>query len=332
MNQSLVDVYMDGKHGAVTTSRNVAEVFGKQHKSVLRSIEGLGLDRHNFEQMFFETVSPDSYGRKQRTYIMTRDGLSLLAMGFTGKEAIRWKLKYIEAFNQMEQLVKSRRHASSLTAERVGAIMEQAARIAEEVRGTPYEVALRALWGVDGETASSLLEKTKVPQLKVAKPSYIRYRCEVCTNEKQREIIDLNAKAYAAVWNFYSSSYNAWRKMGNEPKSWSCSITPSALKKVDGYKWMGAASSVVLATAMYSFARARYSERGPIRKGSANQFSVSGKCNIRTGSNTITLPKLGTLRTTAPLALAGNTPVRVNLFVENGKYMVELICREGIAS
>lgn len=38
---------------------------------------------------------------------MNRDGFSLLCMGFTGKEALEWKLKYIEAFNKMEEKLKS---------------------------------------------------------------------------------------------------------------------------------------------------------------------------------------------------------------------------------
>lgn len=332
MNQNLmVDVHMDGRHGAVTTSRNVADVFGKQHKSVLRSIENLDIDRHNFEQMFYETVSPDSYGRKQKTYIMNRDGLSLLAMGFTGKEAMRWKLKYIEAFNQMEQAVRSKQVASNLTAERIGELMKQAARIAEEVRGTPYEAAVRALWDTRSAAAPSLLEEKHSAKLTANHTDYRRYRCEIYTNQNQREAIRLNAKAYAAVWNFYANSYNAWRQMGNEPKSWNCSVSPAALKKTDEYGWMKAASSVVLATAMYSFARARYNERRMMRD-EVVRLSVSGNCNIRVGSNTVTLPKLGVLRTTTPLSLSGDIPVRANLSVENGKYILELICRKGIAS
>lgn len=55
----------------------------------------------NFEQMFFPVEIPDSYGRPQRAYLMNRDGFSLLVMGFTGKSALEWKLKYIEAFNRM---------------------------------------------------------------------------------------------------------------------------------------------------------------------------------------------------------------------------------------
>ena len=87
----------------VVSSREVAEHFGKQHKDVLRAVDTLKEDVRNFAQMFFETEIPDSYNRPQRTYNMTRDGFTLLAMGFTGKDALAWKLKYIQAFNDMEQ-------------------------------------------------------------------------------------------------------------------------------------------------------------------------------------------------------------------------------------
>lgn len=88
---------------AVTTSLQVAESFEKRHDNVIRDIENLKKDVLNFEEMFLETETPDSYGRSRRTYLMNRDGFTLLAMGFTGSKALQFKLKYIEAFNQMEQ-------------------------------------------------------------------------------------------------------------------------------------------------------------------------------------------------------------------------------------
>lgn len=94
---------------AVTTSLQVAEVFGKEHKNVLRDISNLNSDRLNFEQMFMESTEPDLYGRDRRIYYMNRDGFTLLAMGFTGKKALDFKLKYIEAFNNMEEVIKEER-------------------------------------------------------------------------------------------------------------------------------------------------------------------------------------------------------------------------------
>ena len=92
----------------VVDSKSVAENFGKSHRHVNRDIENLiQKDVSKIGHMFYETETPDSYGRRQKSYYMNRDGFSLLVMGFTGKEAIEWKLKYIEAFNEMENKLKN---------------------------------------------------------------------------------------------------------------------------------------------------------------------------------------------------------------------------------
>ena len=96
----------------VTTSRRVADVFEKDHRHVLRDIDSLKEDVPNFGQMFEENKAPDSYGRPQRVYYLNRDGLSLLAMGFTGRKAMEWKLKYIQAFNSMEKALQERNKPS----------------------------------------------------------------------------------------------------------------------------------------------------------------------------------------------------------------------------
>jgi Rha family phage regulatory protein len=91
---------------AVTSSLQVAETFGKNHRYVLRAIDAFKKDVRNFAQMFEQGDEPDSYGRPRRVYYMNRDGFSLLAMGFTGSEALQFKLAYIDAFNQMEDTLK----------------------------------------------------------------------------------------------------------------------------------------------------------------------------------------------------------------------------------
>ena len=87
----------------VVSSRQVAENFGKEHSKVIRSIEGIA----NFgdTQGMFHKVSyvNEQNGQEYKEYFMNRDGFSLLVMGFTGKEAMEWKIKYINAFNEMEK-------------------------------------------------------------------------------------------------------------------------------------------------------------------------------------------------------------------------------------
>lgn len=92
---------------AVTSSLQVAETFDKRHDHIIRDIEKLQKDLPNFGEMFLPSNIPDGYGRSRKAYYMNRDGFTLLAMGFTGKKALKFKLKYIEAFNQMENEVKN---------------------------------------------------------------------------------------------------------------------------------------------------------------------------------------------------------------------------------
>lgn len=92
---------------AVTSGQLVAEVFKKQHKDVLRAIENIKAENCAVTPMFFESTYTAGTGKAYKMYYMNRDGLSLLVMGFTGKKALEWKLKYIEAFNQMEEKLKT---------------------------------------------------------------------------------------------------------------------------------------------------------------------------------------------------------------------------------
>lgn len=93
---------------AVTTSLQIAEAFGKQHKDVLEAIRDKMSTAENSAlfKMFYEDTYVAGNGKRNRMYYMNRDGFTFLAMGFTGKKADEFKLKYIEAFNQMEAQIK----------------------------------------------------------------------------------------------------------------------------------------------------------------------------------------------------------------------------------
>ena len=100
----------------VTDSRKVGEVFDKPHKTVLRSIENIITEAKNglsdnsaqncAQSFFYETTYKDGSGKSNKMYLMNRDGFSLLVMGFTGAKAMQWKIRYIEAFNEMERQLK----------------------------------------------------------------------------------------------------------------------------------------------------------------------------------------------------------------------------------
>ena len=96
-------------------STEVALRFQKKHKHVLDEIHKIisitpkSFHEPNFRPMFQDVKIGNGAVRRSPAYLLTRDAFSLLVMGFTGAAAVRWKLKYIEAFNELESAVLEQR-------------------------------------------------------------------------------------------------------------------------------------------------------------------------------------------------------------------------------
>lgn len=99
-------VFRSEKGNPVTTSLLVAEKFEKEHKHVLDAIRNLVAENSAASSLFFESQY-ENRGKYYPMFIMSRDGFSLLVMGFTGKQALQFKLDFIDAFNKMEQVIKT---------------------------------------------------------------------------------------------------------------------------------------------------------------------------------------------------------------------------------
>lgn len=121
------DIILSMQNGEpVVSSRQIAESFEKRHDHVMRDIEDImgGLPKNGDTPMFYKTeYIHEQNGQTYPMYLMNRDGFTLLAMGFNGKAALEWKLKYIAAFNEMEkklanqpQLTRSQLLATALIA------------------------------------------------------------------------------------------------------------------------------------------------------------------------------------------------------------------------
>ena len=101
-------VYRGESNQPLTNSKLVAEVFGKEHKHVREAIKKLLTTAENstVNQMFSESTYLNEQNKEQPMFIMNQDGFTLLAMGFNGKKAMEFKLKYIEAFNAMKRQIE----------------------------------------------------------------------------------------------------------------------------------------------------------------------------------------------------------------------------------
>lgn len=102
-------VYRGESNQPLTNSKLVAEVFGKNHKDVMKAIRNLtegSAQNCAVRQMFSESTYLNEQNKEQPMFIMNQDGFTLLAMGFNGKKAMEFKLKYIEAFNAMKRQIE----------------------------------------------------------------------------------------------------------------------------------------------------------------------------------------------------------------------------------
>lgn len=151
----------------MTTSLLVAEKFNKDHKTVLRKIEnliseieiGTILCQSN---LFKKSEYTDAYNRTQSMYYLNRDGFTLLAMGFTGKEALKWKLTYIQAFNEMEKKL----HSSTLPDNRL--------EIARIISRTP-KGNLQALTSLFPEYFSNMIDPGSLEYTVEKNTSYMKW-------------------------------------------------------------------------------------------------------------------------------------------------------------
>lgn len=110
---NLIKVNKSNEGNLVVSSREVAENFGKKNKHINESIKKLMVENSTVRNMFIENTYISDRGRKEKEYLLTRDGFSLIVMGFTGYKALEWKLKYINAFNKMEEHIKNSMQQSS---------------------------------------------------------------------------------------------------------------------------------------------------------------------------------------------------------------------------
>lgn len=113
-------VYRDENGQPMTNSYLVAETFGKNHFHVVRDIENLLVDlksvdnqcnpkldsvTQSFSEFYYDEPQPNGGSKPAKGYILNRDGFVLLAMGYTGKKALAFKVQYMNAFNRMERML-----------------------------------------------------------------------------------------------------------------------------------------------------------------------------------------------------------------------------------
>ena len=117
---------------AVCNSLQVAKKFEKRHDKLIAEIKrmypdliGRGCVQNGGAKFFFESTY-ENRGKRYPMYLMNRDGFSLLVMGFTGRGALEWKLQYIKAFNQMENIIREKTTQTWVETRKIGKLTRKA--------------------------------------------------------------------------------------------------------------------------------------------------------------------------------------------------------------
>ena len=175
---------------AVTTSLQVAKNFEKNHADVMRSIRNLTQQNCRVKNMFVEDVYVNKRGQEQPMFYINRDGFSLLVMGFTGDKALQFKLKYIDAFNQMEKQLQQQKPLS---------LPEQIQLIAKGYDGLSKDVEdIKNRMGLPGNMAHSFSKKRNAKII------------NVLGGKKSNAYRDKNvrAKTYRALFSSYRETFD----------------------------------------------------------------------------------------------------------------------------
>lgn len=143
----------------VVTSLDVAETFGKEHARVLRDIRELDCSEEFRHGNFAESYYVNAQNKKQPMYYITRDGFTLLAMGYTGEKAMQFKEAYIKQFNAMEKALigKIREREKGIGVRRVLTDSLQRTAENERMHGHAYSTYTDLIYkSVFGKTAKQL--------------------------------------------------------------------------------------------------------------------------------------------------------------------------------
>jgi Rha family phage regulatory protein len=149
----------------VVSSLDIAETFSKEHFHVLRDIRELGCSEEFRQSNFGLTYYDDSQGKKRDMYVMTRDGFTLLVMGYTGELAMRFKEAYIKQFNAMESALRGKlieREKGIAVRQALTKALQQSTEN-ERMHGHAYSTYTNVIYKVlFGMSAAQLREKYQI--------------------------------------------------------------------------------------------------------------------------------------------------------------------------
>lgn len=198
---------------ALTTSLIVAETFGKAHDKVLRDIRELACSQDFRLSNFGESSYQNIQNKEMPMYVITKDGFTLLAMGYTGAKAMAFKEKYIAAFNQMERLIQESLSKPKSPSELFA--MQVQVNLDFEKRVSNIEGKVAKIERMHDEATKQLftlpLSENKMPEKSLKAKVNELVRSYAAANQLTYQ--DVWHKVYKELYYTYHISINSYRKI-----------------------------------------------------------------------------------------------------------------------
>lgn len=194
----------------VVTSLDVAETFGKRHDHALRDIKELECSEEFRLSNFGESSYINMQNKKQPMYLMTKDGFTLLVMGYTGEKAMKFKEAYIKQFNHMEKLLKEKfiERQKGITVRHIVTDMIKKSNENERMHGHAYstytDMIYRALFG---RSAKQLREDFGISKTDMLRDCFTREELQAVQSKEMlvTSLIDCGW-GYEQIKNFVSEN------------------------------------------------------------------------------------------------------------------------------
>lgn len=199
----------------VVSSRQVAEKFGKLHKDVLENIREIIKAENSALTFYQENTYKAGTGKSYPEYLMNRDGFSLLVMGFTGKDALHWKMKYIAAFNEMEAKLNGKPISLLKEKEIEARLNNSRARIASEFRKIAEKTDILEYKHICQQKAAEVL--SGVPLLPMEEAKEITYSATDIGR-----LLGVSANKIGTIANKYNLKTSQYGKYFYSKSEYSC--------------------------------------------------------------------------------------------------------------
>lgn len=189
------------------SSLEVAEMVGREHKNVLQDIRNIKADLDELKiqpvNYFIESSYKGGNGQQRPCFLLTKQGCELYGNRMTGIDGTAFSVKYIDRFNEMEQIIQQQ----ILPQDPITLALKAALETREQVQTMQQDVDyLKGSMRIDGIQQKAIQAATKNKAM------------EALGGSDTKAYKDLSSKVFRSIWKEFNN-YFGLPRYGELPKA-----------------------------------------------------------------------------------------------------------------